>query len=292
MISKTHAKYLKGKAIGNLGFCMSSAVDLHPHGRQWLEVVEMSLNLGKISEQLEGLRIVHATDLHYGRTVSSNYLRRCIHRINQLEADIVVLTGDYITYDTLGRFRQKLIHLVAGIKSSHGVYACLGNHDYGVGAVSGSWRHDTFEHISEGMKASGVNLLRNESMVLEIDRRRLWLVGLGDIWADDFDPVKAFAGICPSDTVIALAHNPETIEHLDDFAVDAVMSGHTHGCRIEWKVSRGRPLVSRRSYYSGLYQVGGKKLYVNRGLGRVGKAFFSTRPEIAVFNLGRIGTVV
>lgn len=285
MMSKTRAKYLKGKALGNLGFCMSSAVDLRPHGQGWLEVVEINLNLRNLSEQLQGLRIVHVTDLHYGRTVSSNYLRRCIHRINQLEPDIVVLTGDYITYDTLGRFRQKLIHLVSGIKSRRGVYACLGNHDYGVGGVRTSWHHDTLEHISEGMRTSGVNLLRNESVVLEIDRQRLWLVGLGDIWADDFDPAKAFAGICPTDAVIALAHNPEAIEHLDDFTVDAVMSGHTHGSRIEWVVSRGRPVLNRRSYYSGLYQVGEKKLYVNRGLGRVGKAFFSTRPEITVFNL-------
>ena len=284
-MQKRQAKYLKGRALGNLGFCTRSAVAVHEDARQWLEIVEIDLDLQNLSDQFHGTRVVHISDLHCGRTVSPKYLHRCIHRINQLDPDIVVLTGDYITYDTFGRFRQEVIQLVGGIKSKLGTYACLGNHDYGVGSIFRSWRHDTLEHITEGMKTSGINILRNEAVVLEVAGQRLWLVGLGDLWAEDFHPEKAFSDVCGSDTVIALAHNPKSIERLDDFAVDAVMSGHTHGNQVAWTFSKKKPLAKRRSYYSGLYQVGEKKLYVNRGLGRVGKAFFSTRPEIAVFNL-------
>ena len=64
--------------------------------------------------------------------MSSSYLRRCIERVNLLEVDLVVLTGDYITYDLRGTYREKVAALLGDIESRFGTYACLGNHDYGI----------------------------------------------------------------------------------------------------------------------------------------------------------------
>ena len=86
--------------------------------------------------------------------------------------------------------------------------------------------------------------------------------------------------------MIALVHNPEVVKYLQGFSADIVLSGHTHGAGYEWMAILSGAGISKRKYYSGMYHVGGKKLYVNRGLGRVGKTFFNTRPEITVYNLG------
>ena len=278
-------RYLPGAALGKAGFCTSWAIGAGRIKAGWLEVVELELSLANLDERFHGKRIVHISDLHCGRTVSSKYLRKCIHTINRLNADIVVLTGDYITHDYRGHFRKKVVNLLSAIQSRHGVYACLGNHDYGIGGVFRANRDEELEQMIYMMEHHGLNVLRNDSGCLQIDGRKLWFVGLGDLWADDLEPKKAFAGIDDDGAVIALAHNPSSVKHLKGFTFDALMSGHTHGAKVEMTVSIEGPTLKSRRHYAGLYQLGEKQLYVNRGLGRSGEMFFSTRPEITVFNL-------
>jgi len=285
MITKNRGRHFSGTAFGWLGFCTSWAVDKRGHGPEWIEVVEVDLNLPSLSEQFHGKTIVHVSDLHCSRTVSSKYLRRCVDRINLLDADIVVLTGDYITHDMHGRFREKVVDVIGGIRSRLGVYACLGNHDYGMGGLRMSRRDDGLMDLIEGMETGGVNVMRNSSSMVEVDGKGLWLVGLGDKWARDFEPEKAFADVPDDEVVVTLIHNPATVRHLEDFAFDAVMCGHTHGNPLALTAFPQERVMNRRSYYSGMYEIGPKKLYVNRGLGRLGRAFFNTRPEITVYNL-------
>jgi predicted MPP superfamily phosphohydrolase len=278
-------RYLKGAFLGTMGFCTSWAVDNEGDGLEWIEVVEVSLELEKAGTAFRGKRIVHISDLHCSWTVSSRYLRHCIDRVNLLDADIVILTGDYVTYDHNGRFREKVLDLVECIQSRLGLYACLGNHDYGIGGIFKVRREDRVKEMIRGLEGRGINVLRNASSLLEIEGRGLRFVGLGDLWAGDFEPERALDGVRDDETVIALAHNPDSIRHLHQFDIDAVMCGHTHGIRYGVMGARGESVVNERFHYAGMYDVGGKKLYVNRGLGRLGKAIFNARPEITVFNL-------
>jgi len=282
--SVNRGHYLKGAVLGSLGFCTRWAVDAHGIGPEWIEVVDVDLHLQSPFGRLHGTRIAHISDLHLSRTVSSGYLSRCIERVNLLDVDVVVLTGDYITYDIRGRYREKIVALLGKIKSRFGAYACLGNHDYGVRGLPDSSRNRLLHRMIKGMEASGITVLRNEASVLDIDGHPLWFVGLGDLRVGDFRPREAFAGVPAEQVAIALIHNPRGVEHLGEFGAHAVMSGHTHG-RIS-RSSAGLPwLNKRRRFHSGMYEVEGKKLYVNRGLGRVGRARFNVRPEITVFTL-------
>ena len=274
-----------GAALGKLGFCTSWAVDVPGSKKRWLEIVKVDLQLPNPAEEFNGKRIVHISDLHYSATVSGKYLRGCVERVNQLDADIVILTGDYITHDYRGRYRKKLADVICSIESRLGVYACLGNHDYGIGGTFGRFRDDKVCQIIELMETSGATVLRNESAAVEMDGQKLWFVGLGDLWAKDFKPEKAFADVGAGEAVITLAHNPAAIEHLDEFDFDVVMCGHTHGNPLDWRGSLTNSGIDRYFHYAGMYEVGNRKLYVNRGLGRLGRAFFNTRPEITVFNL-------
>jgi predicted MPP superfamily phosphohydrolase len=276
--------YLKGAVLGTLGFCTRWAVDVQGIGPEWIEIVEIDLHLQSPYNWLHGTRIAHISDLHHGRTVSSGYLRRCIERINLLDVDLVVLTGDYITYDIRGKYREKVIALLGDIESRFGTYACLGNHDYGIRSLPGYKREHLLRRLTQGMEAEGITVLRNESTVLNINDHPLWFVGLGDLRIGDFQPHKAFANVPTDQVTIALIHNPRGIEHLGEFAVNAVVSGHTHGRRTSSTISRTWRNRNRR-FQAGMYEFEGKKLYVNRGLGRVGRARLNARPEITVFTL-------
>jgi predicted MPP superfamily phosphohydrolase len=193
------------------------------------------------------------------------------------------MTGDYITYDVRGKFREKVIALLGNIESRFGTYACLGNHDYGV-RLSGRRRGQLLRRLIRGMEASGITVLRNESTVVDIDGHPLWFVGLGDLNVGDFKPRKAFAEVPTDQVTIALMHNPRGVEHLGEFAANAVVSGHTHGRKARFSVSLPWKNEERR-FHTGMYEFEGKKLYVNRGLGRVGRTRMNIRPEITVFNL-------
>lgn len=194
------------------------------------------------------------------------------------------MTGDFVTHDIYGKFRDKVAKVVGKIQSKHGTFACLGNHDYGIGSVFRMNRKDMLYRLIDGFEACGVKMLRNESTAIEIDGKSLWLVGLGDLWAKDFHPEKAFADVPKDFPVITLAHNPETAMHLDSYPADVCLSGHTHGTRTKFEPSPGWKL-QKRNFHAGFYKVGKQKLYVNRGLGRLGQFLFSVRPEITVFTL-------
>jgi len=277
-------RYFKGAALGSLGFCTRWAIDAGGAGPEWTEVVEIDLQMHGRHSPLRGKRIAHISDLHLSKTVSRGYLQRCIERINLLDVDVVVMTGDYITYDFHGKYRERIVDLLGEIDSRFGAYACLGNHDYGVSSHSSSRRSHLLKRLTHGMEASGITVLRNEATVLDIDGHPLWLVGLGDLRVGDFRPDEAFADVPTDQATIALMHNPRGVEHLGDYEAHAVMSGHTHG-RIArfWPDPTGT--FMRRRFHSGMYEVEGTKLYVNRGLGRVGRAKLSIRPEITIFTI-------
>jgi predicted MPP superfamily phosphohydrolase len=273
---RSRTTFIKGLALGTLGFCTSFAVGSDGLALEWLEVVELDLDIRNLPQQFVGKRIVHVSDLHCSRTVSKKYLQGCVERINQLEPDIIVLTGDFVTYDKYGRFKNKVAKVLRGLRSTMGVYACLGNHDYD----SPIRRNYTLHELVKGLHHSGVRVLRNQAMALKIRKEKLWLVGLGDLMFEDCDPRRAFATVPDDAATITLVHNPDAVDYLHHTGTDTIMCGHTHGAKVD-----GNNPVRPTRFRAGLFDVNGKKLYVNRGLGRLGRPRLNSRPEITVYTL-------
>lgn len=279
-------RFIRGAALGTLGFCTACAVDAWGIEPEWIELVELELPLKNPGRNLVGLKMVHISDLHLSRTVSEEYLRRCIQRVNRQEPDIVVLTGDYVTYDSRDRFKKKVVEIIGQLRSKHGVFACLGNHDYGVMRRRGPGRQGVLHYLINALQAEGVAVLRNEAFGLDIGDDRLWLVGLGDLWSGDFKPDQAFRQVTTDDPTIVLAHNPDCVEQLTSYRAEMIMSGHTHGGQVRLPLL-GSPFlpIRNRRFSSGMFDLDDRKLYVNRGLGRLGRIRFNCRPEITVFTL-------
>lgn len=282
----TRRRFLQGVALGTLGFCTSCAVDALGVEPEWVEIVEEDLLIKGLPKSFSGKRIVQISDLHCSRTVSTEYLRRCLQRVNQLDADLVVLTGDYITHDALGRFKERIIGLLDGIRGRWGVYAVMGNHDYGVMSSYGTARDDLVMSLKQGLESSGVQVLRNRAVPVTHQGERLWLVGLGDLWSADLNPQEAFVAVPADESRIVLVHNPDSIDHLRDYRTDAILCGHTHGGQVRIPFG-GPPIlpIRNRAYSAGMFTLGETRLYVNRGLGRLGRIRFNCRPEITVFTL-------
>lgn len=270
-----------------MGFCTSMAICPHGTDKQWVELIEIDLHLEKAKKDLSGKKIVHISDLHYSKTVSSNYLRACISQINRLKPDIVVMTGDYITHDLRGRYSNKIVDILSGLDAKSGVFASLGNHDYGLDGFFGKLREKRLEEFIDNMHNVGIEILRNKSADVDLDGQMIHLVGLGDMWAKDMDAEAAFEDVSEDLPTIALTHNPHSMEHLRNHSFDTALCGHTHGSRYIFTPTTNWPFVKKtqHQFHSGLYRVADKSFYVNRGLGRIGRARFNAPPEITIYNL-------
>ena len=96
-------------------------------GRLRYRVVTIEVPIADLPPTLDGLRIVHLSDIHIGDFLPRAALRRAIDLINAVQPDLVVLTGDLITtaHDPL----EDAIAELSRLRVPLGVWACHGNHE-------------------------------------------------------------------------------------------------------------------------------------------------------------------
>lgn len=246
-----------------------------------MEIVERRLPLARLPERLQGARLVHLSDLHIGPRVADSYLIQAFMRVKEFNPEIVVYTGDFISYnaDVFAHADRMFSHLPLGSRATFGI---LGNHDYGP-----AWAHlDVASRVAESAKSVGVRMLRNE--MAEVDG--LQVAGLDDLWARRFDPVRALAALDPLKASLVLSHNPDTVDQQGWGGYTGwILAGHTHGgqCKPPFLPAPLLP-VRNRQYTSGEFTLsGGRRMYINRGVGHLLRVRFNARPEITVFHLER-----
>jgi predicted MPP superfamily phosphohydrolase len=125
-------------------FSLSS---LSPHSSAYqlvaseeIEISNHTIRIKNLPKTFDGLKLVHLTDIHHSKFVSFNDVFRMVELSNLQNPDVVLLTGDYITWSK--KFIPPVAEALRGLKSRLGVYAVLGNHDVRVDAdqVTQAWR--------------------------------------------------------------------------------------------------------------------------------------------------------
>jgi predicted MPP superfamily phosphohydrolase len=237
-----------------------------------MERTEHIVTLSGLPTAARGLRVVQLTDIHRSRLTHDRLLRHAVAAANAAQPDLIVLTGDFVTNRPSDI--EPCARILAPLRARLGVYAILGNHDYSTDAPA----------VERALLHQNITVLKNHKVRLE---NGLWLVGLDDDHAGKTNVSHAFAGIEKEELTFTLIHNPALAEQFSDRNALAV-GGHTHGGQMflpvitKWAVRR----IGAKEYRAGWYTVGRVKLYVNRGLGRVGVPVrFLSRPEVAVFTL-------
>jgi predicted MPP superfamily phosphohydrolase len=259
-------------AIGVVGYTFA----IEPH---WLEIVARSLPIAGLPASLVGRRLVHLSDIHVGPRVSDEYVVESFRRAGALGADIVAITGDLISYRGPEQFAQLRAVLRTLPRGRVATVAVLGNHDYGFG-----WRMpDVAAAVERELRDAGVTVLDNQAL----DVGGLAIVGLGDLWANQFMPnrvMEARAGV----PTLVLAHNPDSLD-LDGWRDYRgwVLAGHTHGgqCKPPFLPPPLLPVKNKR-YTSGAIPLSdGRAVYISRGVGHLIPVRFNVRPEITAFTL-------
>ncbi|WP_168038428.1 metallophosphoesterase [Neolewinella antarctica] len=248
----------------------------------WLEFVHRKLPIVNLPETLRGKTLVQISDMHVGDRFDYQYILDSFVETQKLNPEIVVYTGDFVSYDGPEQLTQLRNVMANAALGSVATVAILGNHDYGR-----NWREaGVDESISKVLKDSGITVLRNTTA----DVKGLNIIGVDDLWGTNFDPTTALANYQPEAANLVLCHNPDVCD-LDVWNgyQGWILSGHTHGgqCKPPFLPPPLLPVENER-YTAGHFDLGdGRDLYINRALGCSFPVRFNVRPEITVFELSK-----
>jgi predicted MPP superfamily phosphohydrolase len=137
------------------------------------EVTQHTVPLAGLPPRLDGLRIVHLSDLHVGPFFGQAAVRQAVAAVRACQPDVVALTGDFVNFRSMRHLASAAGELAA-LQAPLGVFGVLGNHDYWEGAAE----------VRRVLEGSGVRVLVNEHLPLSDG---LWLAGIDDLMSGSPD---------------------------------------------------------------------------------------------------------
>ena len=272
-----------GAAVGALGVAGDGTI--FEANRPLL--VSIEVHLSRLADAWDGFRIVQLSDLHYDDYFSVVPLRKAVEIVNGLQPDLVVLTGDFVTSlrakphspaaSRAAKAIEPCARLLVQIRAGSGMLAALGNHDVDTDAG----------YIIAVLESYGISVLRNRSVPLERDGKRLWFAGVDDVLNGKPKLDLALKGIPADDPVVLLAHEPDWADYVANHPVDLHLAGHSHGGQIRLPIL-GAPYLPQmaRKYPWGLRQIGRLMLYTNAGIGTIAIPMrLNCPPEVTLITL-------
>ena len=240
-----------------------AAGDLDHSRAQWSGGKRFPVNderiwLDALPEVFSGLCVAQISDIHHGLFLSREWLAEAVHQTNRLDADIIALTGDFVTYSRANI--ESAAEILGRLRARYGVFAVLGNHDFRVGA-------DT---MTSALRRQRIEVLRNRHIALRFGGESLYLAGVDD-YGYGADVRRALRGVPRDAATVLLAHNPRLISLAARHGVSLVLSGHTHGGQVNLPLLGtvyGRS-PERLRYKIGWDRLGTTQIYVSRGIGTI-----------------------
>ena len=247
-----------------------------------VETTELSLSFDGLDSNAPPVRVVQITDIHIER--SSYREASVLQKVDALQPDIIVLTGDYLNLSNLSdptsaaHFRQ----FAAQLEAPYGIYAVRGSVE------------PTLESMTWLVEGTDIVWLEQEGVTVNVRGQPVTLVGVACSHRQGLDAARlaqALSGI-PADTfTLLLYHSPDLILEAAEHQVDLYLGGHTHGGQLRLPFY-GAIITSSmygNRYASGLFEEGSTTMYISRGLGFEGggmpRARFLCRPEIVSIEL-------
>jgi len=225
-------------------------------------VARVEVTLGRLPASMDGITLVQISDLHVGPTIGRFDVKALVRKVNGLNPDLVVITGDLV--DGSVAELAAAVAPLAELTSRWGTFFVTGNHEYYSGVAP--W----IAHLP----SLGIRVLRNERVFIADPAdpdAGFYLAGVNDptgrlLSGDGGSDVAAACRDCEDEReIILLAHQPKAIHAAAAAKVGLVLAGHTHGGQI-WPF--GYLVRLTQPYMAGLYRHDPHtQIYVNRGTG-------------------------
>jgi predicted MPP superfamily phosphohydrolase len=260
-------------------------IDAYVVEPQLVQTTELSLSFDSLAPDAPPVRVVHLTDVHIERY--SYREAAIVRKVNALQPDIVVLTGDYLNLSRL-RDPTSAAHVrqfLSQLEAPYGVYAVRGTVE------------PSLESMAWLVQGTDVTWLEQRVETIDVRDQKVTLVGVAcshDLELDTACLDQALNGLpqAAEDTfTLLLYHSPDLILEAADRKIDLYLSGHSHGGQLRLPLLG--PIVTGseygRKYVAGLFREGDTQMYNSRGLGLEGSAMprarFLCPPEIVSIEL-------
>jgi uncharacterized protein len=227
-----------------------------------IRVRRFVLSIPDLPKELDGITIAQVSDMHVGRFTNGDVLQKMVRMVNEMRADLVLLTGDLIN--------DALADLNTGLELARALEA-----RFGLAIIEGN--HDLIENPAEfetRVRASGIPFLLDQSTTVSVRGVPVQLLGLS--WTRvhgegrDAAIASSVRKLLEQRDVAAfpilMAHHPHAFDAAAEAGLPLTLSGHTHGGQLMLNEQLGFGPVMFR-YWSGLYSRGQSKLIVSNGVG-------------------------
>ena len=246
-----------------------------------LVVRHQTIQIANWPSELNGLKVAVLSDIHVDDWfVNERKVRTIVERTNQLQPELIVILGDYMSGDGMVKRRVEprvFAPILKDLRAPLGVYSVLGNHDW--------W--DDGKKLRQELEQNGIKILENETAQVNARNRSLWLVGLSDLWTRPQRINETVEKVPQGEPLIALAHNPDIFPRLPQH-VPLLMAGHTHGGQVRFPFI-GSVVESTRMgdrYSRGHIFENNHHLFVTTGIGTsILPLRFGVTPEIVLLTL-------
>ncbi len=233
---------------------------------------------------LEGLKILHLSDIHIGPYIQLADLEALLARAAQAAPDIVLITGDICDHNPE---YLAALRLLESVPARLGAYASLGNHEYMRG----------IRRIRQHFDQTAIPLLVDEGLAVPVGAATLYLGGVDDphflrspaSYGQLRNSVEKAVSASPSDAfTVLLSHRSQALDYAAPLGgTDLILAGHTHGFQFGLAGrSVFEPFFPQR-YIWGHYKKGTTQLYTTAGVGHWLPFRFGCPPEAPIITLHR-----
>lgn len=258
-----------------------------------LVVTSQTLKIKNWNPAFDGLKVVMIGDIHGGSNgITEEKIREIVTTTNEQNPDVVVMLGDYVSEWGDGSLKMPVETIaanLAGIQSTYGVFAVLGNHD-------GDYDDD---RVAAALGAQGYNVLQNEVAAIEKGGQRLRFFGMKDHlklaggWLRISADSKKYLSTTGTGDIIVLQHSPDILPVIaGEYSVSPdlrlILAAHTHGGQVRFPIlgSMIVPSGFGQKYARGHILDKGVDMFVTSGIGTSVLPFrFMVPPEIVVLTI-------
>ena len=202
-----------------------------------IKVNEYSVTVNKSCGSDKHLKAVLVADLHMGYAIGVDHITNMVEKINQQDADIVIIAGDIFdnSYDGMDD-PEGIKAQLKSIKSKYGVYAVYGNHDIDEKILMGftfDWGGKQLhsEKMTNFMKECNIKLINDESVLINdefylVGRRDTDKPGTEDGTRAEISELTK--NLDKTKPIFVLSHEHDELQKTADAGADIDFSGHTH----------------------------------------------------------------
>ena len=246
-----------------------------------LSIDRRRLALPRLPQELEGLSIVHLSDLHMTGGVGRGYFRFLAEQVNELRPDVIAITGDIVEHESCWPWlAESLGRLCAPL----GVYFILGNHDEFIDAA----------RTRALLVEAGLICLSGRWLRADWNGAPVLLGGNELPWAPPAAPLADLPPRTPAgdEFRLVLCHTPDQFAWCAAADADLALAGHTHGGQVQLPLLGvlASPSLYGARYACGVFRRAGTVLHVTRGVGGETPLRWRCPPEAALLTLTRQGT--